>query len=250
MYSPIAFMLMMGLLALIVLWFLIRNRPTNRTNRIHEPLDTLNTLIGPTGPVGPAGPAGPAGPTGASISVPSLPSRSQFVRYVTIQHIPNGNRVPVSLADIQFLDNQNTEIRIADISVTLSSRKQNQLYYCTDPTIDDPYKLAGKLSSYSRPYRRANVLDSDLRTFVSTEANTDTEFITFDLGREYPLSTIVVFNRPTCTEFHQTTEVVTQDPECRTRLNDCELELRDNNNQLFWSAPFPKPPRDVYVFAL
>jgi hypothetical protein len=236
MYSRIA-LISVGFVTMFILWYILRKRTANR---IHEPLEPLN-LTGPMGIPGPVGPAGPAGSAGAFITVPSVPSTWQFARYVTIQHIPNGTKAPVSLADIQFFDNQNAEIR--GFGMAFSSIKTTMIPSCGNYSVFFSNVVP-------RNFRLENALDRDLRTYFSTKANTDSEFIEFDLGREYPLSTIVIFNRPTCTEFHQTYDIIEVDPECRTRLNDCELELRDNNKQLFWSARFPTPPRDVYVFSL
>jgi hypothetical protein len=162
-----------------------------------------------------------------------VPSSWRLGRYVVIRHIANGKKVPVSLSEIQIFDKNNVQLHPLDI--TYSSVKKGKPGTCPS--------YAGAF-----PIRSANAIDRDIRTYLSTDALTDSEFIRFDLKGVYPISRVVVFNRVTCTEFVAST--LGEDTQCRTRLDECDLEIQDANSNLVWNAEFPMPSRDIYVFSL
>jgi hypothetical protein len=196
--------------------------------------------IGPQGPAGPTGPqfvygpTGPTGPTGPNRY--TLPNRTVNGRYVSIQHIPNGKKTPVTLSDIQIFNNQN--LRVQPTQIIQSSVKKVNWWYTVN---------FGSIGTFSFQDRRAyplkpeNALDQDIRTHLTTLPNSGTEYIRFDLGKMSDISRIVVFNRINC-------DFVTSDPGCKDFLNECDLQILDENLELVWNAPFPIPSQTIYMF--
>jgi hypothetical protein len=134
---------------------------------------------------------------------------------VVIRHRPNGVNTPVHIAELQvFTALDGLEIELPINSGTLEAS-------C-------PWAKALMLGS-----ERGNVDDSDLTTFETTSGLSDSEFLKFNLYAEFLLSRIVVYNRLDC---------------CQDRLTECDIEIRDKNDQLVWSAPFPTPARMIYIF--
>jgi hypothetical protein len=80
---------------------------------------------------------------------------------------------------------------------------------------------------------RSLLNDGDLSTYVTTDGTTDTESIRIDLLREFPISRVVIYNRQDC---------------CQDRLNECNLQLRDQTDRLVYTQAFPIPAQQVYNF--
>jgi hypothetical protein len=205
----------------------------------------LQGVTGPVGPPGPqtVGPTGPTGPTGLGGQY-SLPQRSiSGGRYVQIQHIRNGNKIAIQFLDIQIFNNQN--LRVQPIRFSSSSVKQVGF---TSEIIDPPATEPIWWTKYKQYKPNPNDLLRPLegvgdhyRLFFSTQANSDTEYARFDLGRTIPISRIVIFNLLSCNSNDRART-------CRDSLNECDLQILDENLELVWNAPFPTPAQTIYMF--
>jgi hypothetical protein len=164
--------------------------------------------MGPTGPIGPA-------------------VKTYNGQYVVIQHRPNGNKTPVHATEIQvFAFIEGREIALPLNAGTLQGPGDSCLPYSTDRS--NPW------SPTVRALKSRSLLDDeDLSTYVTTEGITDSESIRIDLLREFPISRVVIYNRQDC---------------CQDRLNECDLQIRNANDQLVYTQAFPTPEQKVYIF--
>jgi hypothetical protein len=203
----------------------VQEKSTNSTiQSTQTPSQNAQGLLGPRGPQGAQGQTGPMGPQGAT--GPSYTPKTYNGQYVVIQHRPNGNKTPVHAAEVQvfaFIDGKEIEL---PLNAGTLQKTSESCWMWLSTRVLEPGSIRG-LSS------RSKMKDEDLSTYMITDGTTDTDSIRIDLLREFPISRVVIYNRQDC---------------CQDRLDECDLQLRDQNDRLVYTQVFPTPARQVYIF--
>jgi len=88
-------------------------------------------------------------------------------------------------------------------------------------------------TAYGKPYTQRMHFRPKMTTqLIETTANTDTEYIRWNLLETFAISRVVIYAQPK--------------PE--NGLSECDLQVLDRNKQLVKSIPFPTTPQESYVF--